>query len=262
MPKFAANLTMMFNELPFLARFEAAAEAGFAYVEYLWPYEYPADLLKQKLSEHGLKQVLFNTAAGDVAAGEWGLAALPGREKEAQRDIEQALEYALTLECPTVHIMAGVVPEGRDRAAYEATFVHNIKLAADKFAPHGIQICLEALSPAVKPNYLLKSQYDALAVVEKVGRDNVFVQLDYFHAQNVDGQLTQLTQTLAGKFAHVQIAAVPSRHEPDEGEINYPYLFQLLDEMGYQGYVGCEYKPRGNTVEGLAWLSAYRHIQR
>ncbi len=258
MPKFAANLTMMFNEVPFLDRFEAAGKAGFKYVEYLWPYEFPAQTLKAKLEQYGLKQVLFNTAAGDVSKGEWGLSAIPGREADARRDIDQALEYALALNCPNVHIMAAVVPEGEDREAYKQTFVQNVRYAAEKFKPHGIKIMLEALSPEVKPNYLLKSQFDTLEVVDLVDRDNVFVQLDYFHAQNVDGNLSRLTDKLNGRFAHVQIASVPDRHEPDEGEINYQYIFDKLDQIGYDGYVGCEYKPRGETTEGLDWFKPYK----
>lgn len=258
MPKFAANLTMMFNEKPFLDRFEAAAKAGFKYVEYLWPYDYPAEELKAKLDQFGLKQVLFNTAAGDVSKGEWGLAAIPEREADARRDIDQALEYAIALQCPSVHIMAAVVPEGADREAYKKTFIENILYAADKFKAQGINICLEALSPEVKPGYFLKSQYDTLEIVNLINKDNVFVQLDYFHAQNVDGNLAHLTDKLKGKFSHVQIASVPDRHEPDEGEINYQFIFNKLDEMGYEGYIGCEYKPRGETNAGLEWFQAYK----
>lgn len=258
MPKFAANLTMMFNEVPFLDRFEAAANAGFKYVEYLWPYDYPASQLKEKLAQYGLKQVLFNTAAGDTSKGEWGVSAIPGREADSHRDIDLALEYALALGCPNIHVMASVVPEGADREAYKQTFVNNVRYAAEKFKPHGIKVLLEALSPEVKPNYLLKSQFDTLEMVELVDRDNVFVQLDYFHAQNVDGNLSRLTDKLNHRFAHVQIASVPDRHEPDEGEVNYQYIFDKLDEIGYDGYVGCEYKPRGKTEDGLAWFERYK----
>lgn len=258
MPKFAANLTMMFNERPFLDRFEAAAKAGFKYVEYLWPYDYPAEELKAKLDQFGLKQVLFNTSAGDVSKGEWGLAAIPEREADARRDIDQALEYAITLQCPSVHIMAAVVPENANRDAYKKTFIENILYAADKYKAHGINICLEALSPEVKPRYFLKSQYDSLEIVDLVNKDNVFVQLDYFHAQHVDGNLAHLTDKLKGKFSHVQIASVPYRNEPDEGEINYQFIFNKLDEMGYEGYIGCEYKPRGETTQGLAWFKRYK----
>lgn len=258
MPKFAANLTMMFNEVPFLERFEAAAQSGFKYVEFLWPYEYSAELLKAKLDQFGLKQVLFNTAAGNVNAGEWGRAAIPNREQEARQDIDLALEYAIALNCPNVHIMAAVVPEGADKTEYKQAFIKNLRYASEKFKPYGINILLEALSPQVKPNYLLKSQFDTLEIVELVDRDNVFIQLDYFHAQNVDGNLSQLTDRLKDKIAHIQIASVPDRNEPDDGEVNYPYLFQKLDEIGYQGFVGCEYKPRSKTTDGLAWFIPYK----
>ncbi|AMW16718.1 hydroxypyruvate isomerase family protein [Glaesserella parasuis] len=259
MPKFAANLTMMFNEVPFLDRFEAAAKAGFRYVEYLWPYEYDKEVLKRLLDQYELKQVLFNTAAGNVSAGEWGVSAIPGREEDSHKDIDMALEYALALGCKNVHVMAAVVPEDQDREAYKQTFIENVRYAADKFKPYGIKVLLEALSPEVKPNYLLKSQFDTLEIVEAVQRENVFVQLDYFHAQNVDGNLSRLTDKLDSKFAHVQIASVPDRHEPDEGEINYAYIFNKLDEIGYEGYVGCEYKPRANTVDGLQWFQPYKN---
>ncbi|QPB43276.1 2-oxo-tetronate isomerase [Rodentibacter haemolyticus] len=258
MPKFAANLTMMFNEIPFIERFEAAAKAGFKYVEFLWPYDYAVETIKQELDKHGLQVVLFNTPAGEVSQGEWGVSAIPGREAQSHQHIDMALEYAIGLGCPNVHIMAAVVPEGEDKAAYQQTFINNIRYASEKFKPHGIHILLEALSPEVKPNYLLKSQYDTLAIVECAACDNVFVQLDYFHAQNVDGNLSRLTDKLKGKFAHVQIASVPERHEPDEGEINYEYIFNKLDEIGYQGFVGCEYKPRGETTSGLAWFERYK----
>lgn len=258
MPKFAANLTMMFNEVPFLERFEAAAKAGFNYVEYLWPYDYSPQELKNRLEEFALKQVLFNTAAGNIDKGEWGLAAIPGRESDARRDIDIALDYAIALDCPNVHVMAAVVPEGADRTAYQETFIKNLCYASDRFKPYGINVLIEALSPVVKPNYLLKSQYDSLQVVEQVNKDNVFIQLDYFHAQNVDGNLSRFTEQFIDKIAHIQIASVPERHEPDQGEINYQYIFNKLDELGYEGYVGCEYKPKGITEDGLNWFLPYK----
>lgn len=258
MPKFAANLTMMFNEVPFIERFEAAARAGFKYVEFLWPYDCSIEMIKQELNKNALQVVLFNTPAGDIAKGEWGISAIPGREVQSHQHIDMALEYAIGLGCPNVHIMAAVVPVCADKGEYQETFINNIRYAAEKFKPHGINILLEALSPEVKPNYLLKSQYDTLDIVERVERDNVFVQLDYFHAQNVDGNLSRLTDNLKGKFAHVQIASVPDRHEPDEGEINYQYIFDKLDKIGYDGYVGCEYKPRDETLNGLGWFEQYR----
>lgn len=258
MLKFAANLTMMFNEVPFLKRFEVASKAGFRYVEFLWPYEYPASLIKQKLTDFNLKLVLFNTSAGDINNGEWGLTALPNREDDAQRAIDLALQYAIELNCPNVHIMAGVVPEGKAIEIYQQVFIQNLRQAAAKFKPHNINILIEALSPQVKPNYLLKSQFDSLSILEQVDCENVFIQLDYFHAQNVDGKLSELTDLFKGKIGHIQIASVPERHEPDEGEVNYQYLFNKLQQINYQGYIGCEYKPRASTEQGLAWFKAYR----
>lgn len=257
MPKFAANLSMMFTEVDFLDRFKAAAEAGFKAVEYLFPYEYPAEVLANRLSDNGLIQVLFNTAPGNTIAGEWGLAALPQREAEARADIDQALEYAIALNCPSVHVMAGVVPVGEDRAKYQQTFIDNIRYAADKFAADNIKVLIEALSPPVKPNYLFSSQHQSLELINLINRPNVFIQFDTFHAQLVDGNLTRLLESLKGRYAHIQIASVPDRHEPDEGEINYPFIFSMLDKLGYDGWVGCEYHPRGKTTEGLGWLKGY-----
>ncbi len=257
MPRFAANLSMMFTERPFLDRFRAASEAGFRYVEYLFPYEYAVDILRERLEENGLQQVLFNTSPGDAGKGEWGLSAIPGREAEARQHIQLALDYARALHCPQVHIMAGVVPEGVDRSECLSTFVENIRFAADLFRDHDVRIMLEALSPQVKPNYLLRSQWDTLAAVEAIDRSNVFIQFDYFHAQNVDGNLSRMTEAMIGRIGHVQIASVPDRHEPDEGEVNYAHVFALLDRLGYQGYVGCEYNPRGRTEEGLDWVAPY-----
>lgn len=257
MPKFAANLSMMFTEHSFLDRFDAAAAVGFKAVEFLFPYDYPADLLAEKLQQNGLQQVLFNTAPGDVGAGEWGLAALPGREQDARADIDRALEYAIALKCPNVHVMAGVVPPGEDIARYRETFISNIRYAADAFAPHGIKVLIEALSPPIKPNYLFSSQHQAAELVATIDRPNVFIQFDFFHAQLVDGNISNLIATLAGRYAHIQIASVPDRNEPDDGELNYPWLFAQLDKVGYQGWIGCEYKPRGETTAGLGWVKPY-----
>lgn len=257
MPKFAANLSMMFTEVPFLERFKAAKDAGFGGVEFLFPYDYPADQLAAKLKEQGLQQVLFNTSPGDISAGEWGLAALPGREKEARRDVDLALEYALALGCPSIHIMAGVVPVDADRKNYQQTFIDNVRYAADRFAEHNINVMIEALNPKIKPNYLFSSQYQTLELVNLINRPNVFTQLDLFHAQIVDGNLNHLITAFAGRYGHIQIASVPGRHEPDEGEINYAYLFGLLDEINYKGWIGCEYHPRAGTVAGLNWIQSY-----
>jgi len=257
MPKFAANLSTQFGELPFIERFAAAANAGFRAVEFLFPYDFPAEVIKAELEKHQLELVLFNTAAGNVQAGEWGVSAIPGREQEARADIDRALEYALALNCQQVHVMAATVPNGADRAAYEETFVRNMHYAAERFAPHGIRLLLEALNPVTKPNYLYASQYQTLAMMARIDRPNVFTQLDLFHAQLVDGNLTHLIREYAGRYRHIQIASAPHRHEPDEGEINYSYLFDLLDEVGYDGWVGCEYIPRGRTEACLGWFAPY-----
>ncbi|MET3075695.1 HPr family phosphocarrier protein [Pantoea leporis] len=257
MPKFAANLSTQFGELPFIERFAATANAGFRAVEFLFPYDFPAEVIKAELEKHQLELVLFNTAAGNVQAGEWGVSAIPGREQEARADIDRALEYALALNCQQVHVMAATVPNGADRAAYEETFVRNMHYAAERFAPHGIRLLLEALNPVTKPNYLYASQYQTLAMMARIDRANVFTQLDLFHAQLVDGNLTHLIREYAGRYRHIQIASAPHRHEPDEGEINYSYLFDLLDEVGYDGWVGCEYIPRGRTEAGLGWFAPY-----
>ncbi|MBY4951610.1 HPr family phosphocarrier protein [Pantoea sp. DY-17] len=257
MPKFAANLSTQFGELPFIERFAAAANAGFRAVEFLFPYDFPAEVIKAELEKHQLELVLLNTAAGNVQAGEWGVSAIPGREQEARADIDRALEYALALNCQQVHVMAATVPNGADRAAYEETFVRNMHYAAERFAPHGIRLLLEALNPVTKPNYLYASQYQTLAMMARIDRPNVFTQLDLFHAQLVDGNLTHLIREYAGRYRHIQIASAPHRHEPDEGEINYSYLFDLLDEVGYDGWVGCEYIPRGRTEAGLGWFAPY-----
>lgn len=258
MPKFAANLSMLFTELPFLDRFAAAARAGFEAVEFLFPYEYAAGEIKQRLQENQLQLVLFNTPPGDVNAGEWGLAALPGRSAEARRDIELALEYACQLDCPQVHIMAGVVQPGMDRAACEAELFDNLRYAAERFARHGKRALIEALNPQTKPGYFYHSQYQTLEIAQRVDRPNIAVQLDLFHAQKVDGNLSHLITEYAGQYRHIQIASLPDRHEPDEGEINYSWIYALLDHVGYDGWIGCEYIPRADTLSGLEWFSPYR----
>lgn len=257
MPKFAANLTMMFKEVDFLERFEKAAKCGFKAVEFLWPYAYDKNELARLLKDLDLTVALFNTTAGDTAAGEWGHAGLPGREAEARAELEQALEYAIALDCHTVHVMSCVVPYPAEKELCRQVFIKNMRWAADLFAREGKVLTMEALCPDIKPRYLYHSQYETLALREEIGKDNVFIQLDTFHAQMVDGNLTHLIRDFAGSYGHVQIAAAPSRHEPDEGEINYDYIFRLFDEVGYTGYIGCEYNPRGRTEDGLAWLAPY-----
>lgn len=260
MPRFAANLSMLFTDVPFLERFERAAAAGFEAVEYLFPYDHDASVIRDLLGTHALRQVLFNLPPGDWQAGDRGTAALPGREDEFRRAVDAAIEYALVLQCPLLHAMSGVLPPGADRAACERTFVGNIRHAADQAAGHGITVLVEALNDRDVPGYFLAHQRDAAALVRKVARPNVSVQLDYYHAQIMDGDLTRLTETL--DFGHVQIASIPDRHEPDEGEVDYTHIFDVLDRTGYGGWVGCEYHPRKDTDSGLDWVRPYLTRQR
>jgi hydroxypyruvate isomerase len=256
MPKFAANLTMMFNEVPFPQRFAAAAKAGFQGVEFLFPYDHAPHEVAQWLNENGLTNALFNMPPGDWANGERGLASLPGREAEFRAGVARALEYAQALGTRRLHAMAGLVPSGAERQRHRAVFIDNLRYAARELARHGITLLIEPINPRDMPGYFLSSQAEAHAIREAVGEPNLQVQLDFYHAQIVEGDLAMgLRKHFAG-VGHVQIASVPERHEPDEGEVNYAYLFRLLDEMGYEGWVGCEYRPRGRTEDGLGWLAA------
>ena len=257
MLKFAANLSMLFKEFPLAGRFEQAAKAGFPAVEMMWPYELAKGDLTALLKKHHLQLALFNTSGGDTAHGEWGRAALPGREGDAQQDLQQALEYAEAAKCPCVHVMAGVVPEGADPRPYRDTLMSNLREAAPRFADLGITLTLEALCPEVKPRYLYSSQKQTLAIVQELGLSNVKVQFDTFHAQKADGDLSCFIQEHLPLIGHVQIAGVPDRHEPDEGEIDHAYLLALLDRLGYHGCVGCEYNPRTTTLAGLGWYQKF-----
>ncbi|WBV44828.1 2-oxo-tetronate isomerase [Pseudoroseomonas cervicalis] len=257
MPRFAANLSMMFTDVPFLDRFARAAAAGFEAVEFLFPYDHPPEVVAEKLNSAGLTQALFNMPPGDWAAGERGMAAIPGREQEFRDNVATAITYARALGCKTLHAMSGLT-EGLDRAACEATFVENFRYAADALAPHGITLLVEPINSRNMPGYFIAHQLDAIALIERVARPNVALQLDLYHAQIMDGDLTKLIEKLAGRFAHVQIASVPERHEPDEGELNYPHLYGVLDRIGYKGWIGCEYNPRAATEAGLGWFAPYK----
>ena len=255
MPRFAANLSMLFTELPFLERFSAAAEAGFRGVECLFPYEHPADALRQQLTSAGLEMVLFNLPPGDWSAGERGLAALPGREAEQRAGLAQALDYAQTLDCPRLHMMAGVLPEGADPDEYEAVYIANLRHAAAEAGRFGVTLLIEPINPIDMPGYFLTHQAQARRLIAAAGADNIGVQLDLYHCQMTEGRLSRTLMEQWPHLGHIQIAGVPGRHEPDEaGEINYRWLFGELDRIGYDGWVGCEYKPRAGTREGLDWL--------
>ncbi|MEO6022878.1 MAG: 2-oxo-tetronate isomerase [Burkholderiales bacterium] len=257
MLKFAANLSMMFNEVPFLERFGAAAQAGFRAVEFLFPYEFTADDIAERLQKHGLTQALFNVPPGDWAKGERGLTLLPGRESEFATGVEQAIEYAKVLKCDQIHIMAGIAPAGVQRNVMMEVYVTNLSFAAHRLAAENIRALIEPINYYDVPGYFLNTQAEARAVIDKVGSDNLFLQQDLYHCQIMEGNLAKLITEYRDIARHYQIAGVPGRHEPDLGEINHPYLFDLIDQLGYTGYIGCEYRPRGDTREGLGWAAKY-----
>jgi len=257
MPKFAANLSMMYQEHDFLDRFGAASKDGFSGVEFLFPYAHAAAEIRTRLNQHGLAQALFNGPPGNWDAGERGVASLPGREDEFRRGVATALEYARVLGNQRVHLMAGLIRPGEDRALHRATYVRNLDYAAKQAATAGVTVVIEPINTRDIPGFFLNRQDEAHTICAEVGAPNLKVQMDFYHCQIVEGDLAmKLRKYLAG-IGHVQIAGVPERHEPDTGEINYPYLFRLLDELGYAGWVGCEYRPKGGTSAGLGWLKPW-----
>lgn len=260
MPRFAANVSTMYGEHPFLERFDAAARDGFAAVECQFPYEQPAMEVAAALRGASLEQVLINAPPGNFQAGERGIASLPGRERDFEASIGRAIEYANALGCSRVHLMAGLVPmvqgqrDPQRLAAQRETYVRNLRTAARLLAPEGITGFIEPINPRDVPAYLINTQAEGHAVLAEVGEPNLKVQMDFYHCQIVEGDLARTLRAHFPGVGHVQIAGVPDRHEPDEGEVNYPYLFDLLDELGYDGWVGCEYFPRAATSAGLGWL--------
>lgn len=257
MAQFAANLTMLFTEVPFLERFEKAHNAGFKAVEFLFPYVFDAQVLSQKLEQYGLEQALFNMPPGNWDAGERGFAAIPGRVNEFKDTVETALTYATALNCKKVHAMSGLIDEQFSYEKHVNTFIQNIRYAADAFAKHGIELMIEPLNNRDVPNYFVANQRVAVELIKQVDRPNVKLQLDLYHAQIMDGDLTHLIQDLALYTGHIQIASVPKRHEPSEGEVNYPHIFNILDKSGYKGWIGCEYNPKNTTEDGLGWIQPY-----
>ena len=254
MPKFAANLTMLYNEQAFLDRFEAAAQSGFEGVEYLFPYDYPKEQLAERLAAHNLKQVLHNLPAGDWAGGERGIAVLPDRVGEFQDGVGRAIEYAKALGCTQVNCLAGVAPANVARDKLEQTLVANLRFAADRLKREGIALLVEAINTFDIPGFYLSGTAQTLALIEATGSDNIFVQYDIYHMQRMEGELAATMHKHLAQIAHVQLADNPGRNEPGTGEINYPFLFDWLDKIGYAGWIGCEYKPKGGTVAGLGWL--------
>jgi hydroxypyruvate isomerase len=257
MPRFAANLSTMFTDRPFLERFAAARQAGFEAVECQFPYEAePADL-KAELAAHALKMLQINTPPGDFAAGERGLAGLPGREVDFRAALERALAYAEALDCPQIHVMAGVRPDGASREACWTAYKANLRIAGEAAAAAGRLALIEPINTRDIPGFLLNTPAEGAALVEELGLPAVRLQFDFYHAQIMAGDLARSFEHHLPLIAHVQIAGVPERREPDVGEIHYPYLFDLLDRLGYPGWVGCEYFPAARTEDGLGWALRY-----
>jgi hydroxypyruvate isomerase len=260
MPRLSANLTFLFHELPFLERFDAAAKAGFKAVEFAFAYDFPQADVVGRAHAAGVQVVLINTPPGDWEAGERGTGSLPAREHEFAAGMSRALRLAQALGCPRIHVMAGCVPPDADaeahakrRALQRSTFVRNLHYACEEAQGYGITLLLEALNPVDVPGYLYSTQAEAHALRDEVAADNLRVQMDLYHTQMVEGGLADKLRRYLPRVGHIQIAGVPGRHEPDVGEINYAYLLRLIDELGYDGYVGCEYVPQTTTIAGLGW---------
>jgi hydroxypyruvate isomerase len=256
-PRFAANLSMMFNEYPFLDRFGAAAKAGFSGVEFLFPYEYPTVDLKHRLEANGLTQALFNMPPGDWAAGDRGLAALPGRQSQFRDSVKLALDYATTLGCKLVHCMAGIVPTGVSLTTAGSVYAANLAWAGEQALAAGVKLAIEPINHRDMPGYFLNTEAQGAAIVQAIGTDRVGLQFDVYHCQTTEGDLTKRMELHLPLIVHMQIADVPARNEPGTGEIGWPFVFRRMDELGYTGWVGCEYRPAGDTVAGLAWRRTF-----
>ena len=256
MPQFAANLTMLFTEEPFIDRFEAAAKAGFKAVEFLFPYAHTAQQVRNAALEAGVQIVLHNLPAGDWDAGERGIACLPDRVNEFREGVAKAIEYATALGVTQVNCLAGKAPAGADPAVLRATFVENLRYAAGQLGAHGIRLLIEPINTFDIPGFYLHGTAQALALMDEVGSDNLFLQYDIYHMQRMEGELAATMQKHLPRIAHIQLADNPGRNEPGTGEINYAFLFQHLDRIGYTGHIGCEYKPKTTTTAGLGWLAA------
>ncbi|MSP04281.1 MAG: hydroxypyruvate isomerase family protein [Acetobacteraceae bacterium] len=258
MPRLAANLSMMFNEVPFLDRFVAARAAGFDAVEFLDPYDFPAADLRRRLDDNGLTQALFNMPPGNWANGERGLASLPGRQGEFRDGVKKALDYAGTLNCRLIHCMAGIPDAAVTPGTAAALYAANLAWAAEQAGPAGVRLCIEPINHRDMPGYHLHTQAQGAAVVAALGTDRVGLQFDLYHCQITEGDVTKRMEKYLPIIAHMQIADVPARHEPGTGEMGWEFIFRRMDELGYTGYVGCEYRPAGDTVAGLIWRKKFR----
>jgi hydroxypyruvate isomerase len=256
MPRFAANLTMLFAEMPFLDRFAAAKAAGFSGVEYLFPYDYDKADLREQLDEHGLVQVLHNLPAGNWAAGERGIAVLPDRVDEFRDGVARAISYAKALDCRQLNCLVGIAPRDADSFEMNEVLVENLRFAADALARERIKLLVEPINTLDIPGFFLNKTEQAVQLIADVRSSNLFIQYDIYHMQVMEGDIARSLQKHLPRIAHVQLADNPGRNEPGTGEINYPFLFRHLDTLGYRGWVGCEYKPKTTTLDGLGWHAA------
>jgi hydroxypyruvate isomerase len=257
MPRFAANLTMLFTEAPFLERFALAKIGGFKAVEFLFPYAFDVQEIKSALDHNALKLVLHNLPAGDWDAGERGIACLPDRVAEFRSGVAKAIEYASVLGVPQLNCLAGKVPAGVDPKLLHDTFVANLQYAASELKKVGLKLLIEPINTFDIPGFYLSKTEQGIAILDAVGADNAYLQYDIYHAQRMEGELGNTIQKYLSRMAHIQLADNPGRNEPGTGEIHYAYLFDLLDRLGYQGYIGCEYKPLKTTAAGLGWMGQY-----
>ena len=259
MPRFAANLTMLFTDVPFLDRFERAAKAGFSAVEFLFPYAHPASEIRARLDKHDLTLVLHNLPAGDWEAGERGIACLPDRLEEFRAGVARAIDYAKALGVPQLNCLAGKAPAGVDEGTLRRTLVANLRYGAAELQQAGLKLLIEPINTFDIPGFYLNRTAQALAILDEVGASNAFVQYDLYHAQRMEGELAATVQKHLARIGHVQLADNPGRNEPGSGEINYEFLFAHLDRIGYSGWVGCEYKPATTTEAGLGWRQRLAH---
>jgi len=262
MPRFAANLSLMFTEVPFLERFGRARDAGFEGVEFLFPYEFPAAEIAARLQDNGLALVLFNGPPGDWAAGERGMAALPGRQAEFRAGIAQALGYATALGCPRLHVMAGLAPAGVPRDTLQASYAVNLAWAAEECAKAGVLPIIEPINHRDIPGYFLNTTDAGAAMIQAIGPGRLGLQFDLYHCQITEGDVVKRVEKHLPLIAHMQVADNPGRNEPGTGEVNWPYVFDRIDALGFGGWIGCEYRPAGETVAGLGWFQRYKQGKR
>jgi hydroxypyruvate isomerase len=257
MPKFDANLTMLFNEVDFLDRFQAARQAGFTGVEYLFPYAHRQQDLVERLQANGLTQVLHNLPAGDWSKGERGIACLPDRVGEFQDGVGTAIQYAQALQCAQLNCLVGITPKGIDPAKVRDTLIGNLRFAAAELKSAGIRLLLEPCNTRDLPGFYLNRSQQAIEIIDAVGSDNLYLQYDIYHMQVMEGNLAPTIERHLDRIAHLQLADNPGRNEPGTGEINFAFLFEFIDQLGYSGWIGCEYKPAKSTVQGLGWIKPY-----